>query len=171
MMMKNRHIILGFIIAFIFVVLTGCGVEHETARAIEIVDEFDNSSPEDEILKEYMMGVGYEYEDTLVLDLSERYGNDVVIYNSEELSPDMIESRDRDEVIVERCYGIVTNDNKDGLVIHPYDEDYGYISYCRCDGVQKGTLMLTYLVYNPKTTYLDDIKERYDCVVSHDMEN
>lgn len=169
MMRKNRCMMLS-IVAGILMVLSGCGanIKYDTAKPVEAVDEV---LPEDKVLSDYMMGAGYEYEDTLALDLSERYGEEVVIYNSEELSTEMIESRDGSEVIVERCYGVVVNNDGDGLVLHPYDEDYGYISYRRCDGVRTGTLMLTYLVYNPETTYLDDIIERYDCVVSHDMED
>lgn len=144
--------------------LSGCG----TGINMQTSEEF---AIEDKILKDYMMGAGYEYEDTLVLDLSERFDKEVTIYDAEELSPERIESRNEKEVIVERCFGMVTSQNGDGLVLHPYDEDFGYISYRSCEGIREGMLIVTYMVYNPENTYLDDIIERYDCVVSHELED
>ena len=173
MMKGNRYIILGLFVASVFASLTGCGVKHDNIIATEIFDEFDNCSPEDEILKDYMMGAGYEYEDTLYLDLSERYDGKIVFRDSDEISLDFLENRSG-EVIVERCYGMAVNKNGDGKVLNAYDEDYDYISYRRClenEQIREGTLMVTYLIYNPDTTYCDDIIERYDCVVSHGMED
>jgi len=173
MMRKNKYIILGFAVALVFAVLTGCSIENDNVKEGEIVNEFNNCSPEDKILKDYMMGVGYEYEDTLYLDLSERYGEEIAFYDSDEISLDFLENRS-DEVIVERCYGMAVNRDGDGKVLNAYDEDYDYISYRRCLGneqIREGTLLVTYFVYNPDTTYCDDIVERYDCVVSHEMED
>lgn len=125
------------------------------------------------IFESYRVSVGNEYEDTLILDLFERYGREIVIYDSAELSIEDLENRNG-KVIVERCNGKVTSREMDGRVLNPYDVDYSYISYRSYTGSEKlreGTLMLTYLVYNPDSNYCDDIIERYDCVVSHELED
>lgn len=125
----------------------------------------------DSLREEYVLSVGAEYEDTLIMDFSDRYEGEVVIYDSDDLTLEMLESRNG-KVIIERCYGVVIDaENGDGKVLNPYDEDFDYISYSRCEGVREGTLMMTYLVYDPDTNYFDDIMERYDCVVSHKLED
>ena len=131
----------------------------------------DNVITTDGLREEYMMSVGVEYEDTLIMDFSDRYEGDVIIYDSNDLTLDMLENRNG-QVIIERCYGVVIDaENGACKVLNPYDEDYDYISYSRCEGVRGGTLMMTYLVYDPDTNYFDDIMERYDCVVSHELED
>lgn len=120
-----------------------------------------------------MSDIGWEYEDELIADFSERYDGDVIIYNSNELSLEMLENRNGD-VIIERCYGLVTDkENGAGKVLYPYDEDYDYISYFRCKGfgIREGTLIMTYLVYNPDSNYCDDIIDRFDCLVSRELED
>lgn len=125
----------------------------------------------DSLREEYMMSVGTEYEDTLIMDFSDRYESEVVIYDSDDLTLEMLENRNG-KVIIERCYGVVIDaGNGAGKVLNPCDEDFDYISYSRCEGIREGTLMMTYLVYDPDTNYFDDIMERYDCVVSHELED
>ena len=158
----KRMVLPVFIVTAIMFGFTGC--------AEKVVAE-DNVITTDGLREEYMMSVGVEYEDTLIMDFSDRYEGDVIIYDSNDLTLDMLENRNG-QVIIERCYGVVIDDeNGAGKVLNPYDEDYDYISYSRCEGVREGTLMMTYLVYNPDTNYFDDIMERYDCVVSRELED
>lgn len=159
------------------VLLTGC------AKGNEVIASGTESEGEvitlhepitvDGLRAEYMGDIGWEYEDELIADFSERYDGNVIIYNSNELSLEMLENRNGD-VIIERCYGVVTDgENGVGKVLYPYDEDYDYISYFRCKGfgIREGTLIMTYLIYNPDSNYCDDIIDRFDCLVSRELED
>lgn len=165
--MKNKFkhsIILGITTLGIVWGMIGCASNSTVAAPCD---------SERDVLSEYMIGAGFEYESTLMCDLSERYNvsfDDIRIYDSNDLSLNTIEARD-DELIIERCYGMVVTPERDGKVLNPYDENYDYISYKRCSDIREGTRMLTYLVYNPDTQYCDDITERYDCVVSREFED
>lgn len=99
------------------------------------------------------------------------------IYDSSELSDKIIESRkDSGELIIERSIGIVTDIKKDkasGIVINAFNPKYNYIGYSavvNAKDLHRGTMLVTYLVYNPKTNYIDDIVERYDYVINRDFE-
>ena len=85
------------------------------------------------------------------------------IFDASELTTEMLESRTPEVIIIERCISIVTNANEegDGKVLN-YDGGY-YIKHDK--GIEDGTIMLTYFVYNPNTQYYDDIIERYDFVL------
>ncbi len=158
---------------------TGCAKGNEVVASGSPVESegevitLDEPITVDSLRAEYMSEIGWEYEDELIADFSERYDGDVIIYNSNELSLEMLENRNGD-VIIERCYGVVTDgENGAGKVLYPYDEDYDYISYFRCKGfgIREGTLIMTYLVYNPDNNYHDDIMDRFDCLVSRELED
>ena len=85
------------------------------------------------------------------------------IFDASELTTEMLESRSSEVVIIERCISIVTNANEegDGKMLN-YDGDY-YIKHDK--GIEDGTIMLSYFIYNPNTQYYDDIIERYDFVL------
>lgn len=85
------------------------------------------------------------------------------IFDASELTTEMLESRTPEVVIIERCISIVTNANEegDGKMLN-YDGGY-YIKHDK--GIEDGTIMLTYFIYNPNTQYYDDIIERYDFVL------
>lgn len=128
---------------------------------------------EESLLKTYMGFVGYEYEDTLMVGLSEQYDCDISIEDCADITLEELEHRSGSgEVIVERCIGKVLNENLDGVILDAPDAGnyISYRSYSGNDPICEGTLMITYLVYNPETNYCDDIIDRYDCVVSHALE-
>ena len=85
------------------------------------------------------------------------------IFDASELTTEMLESRTPEVTIIERCISIVTNANEegDGEVLN-YNGGY-YIKHDK--GIEDGTIMLTYFVYNSETQYYDDIIERYDFVL------
>ena len=92
-------------------------------------------------------------------EIIEEYG-DFEMFSTSELTSEMLENRmNGDKVIVERTKGIVLDDELNGSA-----EDY-YISYRSVEGAQPGDEIITYLVYNPATSYIDDIIERYDVIV------
>lgn len=93
------------------------------------------------------------------------------VYDTSRLSYSTITKR-KGKVICERCIGIVTDaDNGDGRVLNTDDEEYNYISYRFFDQPYKeGTVIVTYLVYDPYNNYEDDIVDRYDFVLTREFE-
>ena len=83
------------------------------------------------------------------------------IYNSSDLTEDILANR-QGKIIIEKCVGTVTDDEKNG-VIQNADSDYNYISYADVDCI-KGDTVITYLIYNPNTNYIDDVVERFDFI-------
>ena len=84
----------------------------------------------------------------------------VRVYESENLSTRKLKTRKgKGVVIVEKIRGTVTDNLSNGNV------NGCYISYKSVRGVRKGSQVVTYLVYNPRTNALDDIIRRYDVVI------
>ena len=67
-------------------------------------------------------------------------------------------------VLIERVFGVVTNNKLDGKVIDAGTNDY-YISYAGVKGAQKGDLVVSYIMYE-KNNYPDDIAVREDFVIN-----
>lgn len=113
-------------------------------------------------------------EDSFALELHEKGYNNIDIYDTRDITENLLESRtEGNRVIVERAIGIVTNAVRqgDGKILNAIDS-YDYISYNNVDfQTYDGTIILTYLVYNPITTYTDDIIERYDFCLDREFED
>ena len=107
-----------------------------------------------------------DFEDQFINEALNNIKN-FYIYDSNDITAEIIESRTKDEIIIERCIGIVTNamQEGDGQVLNTDDSYYNYISYRSIDGIEKGNIILTYLIYNPNSGYIDDIIERYDYII------
>lgn len=88
---------------------------------------------------------------------TETQDNICQVYDSSELTEDVLANR-QGKLIVEKCIGTVTDDEKDGSL-----EDGSYISYENVD-CAKGDTITTYLIYNPDTNYTDDVINRIDFV-------
>lgn len=94
--------------------------------------------------------------------IRKRYGKKwkVRFYNSTNLSTRKLKTRKgKGVVIVEKIRGTVTDNRSNG------NTNGCYISYKSVKGVRKGSQVVTYLVYNPRTNYIDDIIRRYDVVI------
>lgn len=90
--------------------------------------------------------------------IGEIYGG-YELYNTYELTAEILESRTEENIIVEVAVGSVLNENLDG-------ESYGYyISYRSVENAKPGDTVITYFVYNPYNNYVDDIVERFDIIV------
>lgn len=63
------------------------------------------------------------------------------------------------ELLVERIEGYVVNLNQDGIT-----KEGNYISYRNIDGLGCLSKVYTYLVFNPKTSGVDDVIGRFDFV-------
>lgn len=88
---------------------------------------------------------------------TETQDNICQLYDSSELTEDILVNR-QGKLIIEKCVGTVTDDEKNGSL-----EDGSYISYKSVD-CTKGDSVITYLIYNPDTNYTDDVIERFDYV-------
>ena len=116
----------------------------------------------------------YPIEDNYVMEM---VGNGYInfdIYDAKKVTADMLANRaEYHRIIVERVIGIVTNKERkgDGQILNT-DDGYNYISYRDTDlDYATGTIMITYLMYNPDTNYEDDIIERYDYILDRNYEN
>ena len=88
---------------------------------------------------------------------TETQDNICQLYDSSELTEDILANR-QGKLIIEKCVGTVTDEEKNGSL-----EDGSYISYADID-CSKGDTVITYLIYNPETNYTDDVIERYDYI-------
>lgn len=84
------------------------------------------------------------------------------VYDSANLTREIIENRNG-KAIIERCYGTVTDDDKNGV-----DDNGNYISYFYVDGAEKGDRICSYFVYGTYTNDIDDIVNRFDFIVGRD---
>lgn len=110
----------------------------------------------------------YDFEPTINIIPSETettetemQDNICQVYDSSDLTEDILANR-QGKLIIEKCVGTVTDDEKNGIIQNA-DSDYNYISYADVD-CAKGDTITTYLIYNPKTNYIDDVIERFDYV-------
>ena len=100
----------------------------------------------------------YDFEPTINVIPSETETDNICqVYDSSELTEDILANR-QGKLIIEKCVGAVTDDEKNGSL-----EDGSYISYADVD-CTKGDTVITYLIYNPDTNYTDDVVERFDFV-------
>lgn len=106
-------------------------------------------------------------EDSLVQQLSVYGAEKIVVYDSSELTAEILENRNG-RLIVERCIGTVTNaEEGDGMMFNSPDPQFIYIGYRRVSQpLENGAVVLSYMVYNPQNNYVDDIAERYDFVLN-----
>lgn len=127
-------------------------VVEESTEVIEENSEVAEDEPEEGTLA---------YYERLEEDLR-AYGMQIV--ESKDLTYDMLVNRNG-ATIVEKCIGVVLDEEGNGEVINGVP-DYNYICYAGLEeDLQPGTVVLTYCVYNPDTTYEDDIILRYDFVI------
>ena len=90
-----------------------------------------------------------------------------VIYDSSDLTYEILSSRTSDITIVERIVGVVLDENGNGRVLDS-SEPCNYISYKYVPDIMPGDIVITYSVFNPENQFEDDIIARYDMVVARD---
>ena len=116
----------------------------------------------------------YPIEDNYVMNMVEVGYSNFHIYDSRNVTSGMLANRTKSEkIIIERVIAIITNRNREGdAKVLNTNGDYNYISYYGTDlDYTTGTVMITYLMYNPETDYEDDIIERYDYVLDRNFED
>lgn len=101
----------------------------------------------------------YDFEPNVNVIPSETETDNICqLYDSSELTEDILVNR-QGKLIIEKCIGTVTDDKKNGSL-----EDGSYISYTDVDDCTKGDTVITYLIFNPDTNYVDDVIERFDYI-------
>ena len=116
----------------------------------------------------------YPIEDNYVMNIVEVGYSNFHIYDSRNVTGEMLTNRtESDKIIVERVIAIITNKEHEGdAKVLNTNGNYTYISYYGTDlDYTTGTIMITYLMYNPETDYEDDIIERYDYVLDRNFED
>lgn len=87
----------------------------------------------------------------------------IYVFDSWDLDAEILENRDGN-IIIERCIGFCLDYQGNGVVFNG-DSYYNYISY---RGIAtKGDLVVTWLVYDWRNNYVDDIYYRYDYIVGN----
>lgn len=90
--------------------------------------------------------------------------NIIQVYEVDDLDCETLENRNGN-IIIEKIIGQVLNAEGDGIILNTEDDYYNYISYRGVEGAEVGDIVLTYCIYNPDTTYTDDIIERFDYII------
>lgn len=121
---------------------------------------------------ERSVGDYLETEELFIMELTEKSLGSYQMYDASELTAEILENRNG-ITIIERCVGMVVDKTQgDGIILNAYNPEYNYISYRSCgQEVCDGTILVSYMVYNPDTTYIDDIIERYDFVICREYED
>ena len=87
--------------------------------------------------------------------------NAVEIYDSEDLTYDILTNRNG-KTIVEKTYGVVLDEEGNGMQLNPSVAGQDYIKY---HDFPVGSVVLSIFVYNPGTNAEDDIISRSDFVL------
>ena len=95
----------------------------------------------------------------------------VVTYESCDLTTEILCTRaERHEIIIEKIIGVCLDDEGNGQILNPWDEDHDYISYASAPDIREGDVVMTLLTYNPDTNWDDDVIERCDFVIDAGVE-
>ena len=154
---------LVFVVGLLLLIACGCSAQTEQASGTR---QFKINGDYKEV------GDYSETEERLLDELCADGLGSYVLYDSSELTIDILENRNG-TTIIERCIGIVTNKVAgDGKILNVADTMGDYIGY-RSIGhkVYDGTVVLTYFVYNPENNYSDDITDRYDFILCREWED
>lgn len=164
--------ILSVLLAFFLLPVVGCAKAPDGGQITPVGDTIEQGITLQKCL-EYDNARWQRIEARFVADVLERMPREYKLYDSSELSAEILESRNG-VVIIERCIGFVTDKTTgDGEVLNAYDADYNYISY-RSDTsstYRDGTVFISYMVYNHENNCIDDIIARYDFVLCRDWED
>ena len=109
----------------------------------------------------------YESIESALVDLLDAAGNkEIIVYDSSELSAEILENR-LGQTVVDRCIGIVKDvDTGDGILLNTEDPNFNFISYRGVyRPISNGSVVLSYMVYSSYSNSVDDIVERYDFVI------
>lgn len=89
----------------------------------------------------------------------------VKVYTTNQLEKsNILETRkNKNIIVIEKITGVVIDNNKNGKI--NTKSKYNYISYKGVKGAKKGNKIVTYLLYNPDSNYIDDVVYRYDKVI------
>lgn len=113
-----------------------------------------------------------EIENGLIDKLADEGLTNYTVYDSSELTEEVLGNR-AGKTVIERCFSLITSEEGDAQILNSADPDFSYISYRSYTEkeIREGTVMLSFMVYNPENNYTDDIAERYDFVLTREFED
>ena len=88
----------------------------------------------------------------------------VRVLEPDKVTRKLLTNRRGNYLVVEVCYGKVTDNKGNGKVLNTSDKTYNYISYRGVKGAKKGKHVLTLIVYG-NSNVVDDVAFRIDKVV------
>ena len=90
------------------------------------------------------------------------------VYFPDDLTGDILVTRDNSRYIVEELIGICEDEAGNGYILNTADDFYTYISYRGLD-IYPGDIVVTFCLYDPAGHGEDDIIVRHDYVVDTDQ--
>lgn len=163
------------IVLIVFIVLlgvVGCSsLEASEPPSFQVPTVFEYQPLDQSDTLCYGVGDYTEIEELFIMELTDKGLGSYRMYDASELTLSMLKHR-KGTTIIERCIGLVSDaQTGDAILLNPPDDCGYYLSYSSCDQeVYDGTILVSYMVYNPDTDYFDDIIERYDFVICRDYE-
>ena len=89
---------------------------------------------------------------------------EVKLYDSKDLTLEILQNRvENNDIIIETVIGVCLDEEGNGMILNPIDEDHTYIAYD--NDVCKGDTVLSIFIYNPDTSWDDDVIERCDFII------
>ena len=120
----------------------------------ELLEYLDGGDVDSKPMSDALKNIGY------YRNLADEVGA-VEIYDGSELTEVILCNRNG-KIIVEKCIGIVLDDEGNGRQLNPAVEGQDYIKY---HGITAGSVVLSVFVYNPDNNSTDDIEIRKDFVL------
>ncbi len=104
-------------------------------------------------------------------DIAKSFDSEIIrpgekLYNPDDLTQDiLINRKKKNYIIAEKNISVCIDSNGNGVILNT-NSNYNYINFeCCSQKIKKGDVILTYLFYNPDTSYIDDIIERIDNII------
>lgn len=164
-----KNIILTLVIVLLVLMLCITFTEHQqTQKQLEAIqlNQNDIISFNDEGLTT----IQNKLDDFVITENSTDYttvnDNNLMIIDESQITENLLLNRDG-KIIVSKVIGKCVNSSGDGVILNPSSPDANYISYRSVKGVTENSIIITYLFYNPDSSYTDDIIYRYDYIIEH----
>lgn len=166
-------IVIAIFVAFIVLLGVVGRLSSETSEpsSSQVPTVFEYPTDQSLDMLRYEVGDYTEIEELFIMELTDKGLGSYRMYDASELTLSILKHR-KGTTVIERCIGLVSDaQTGDAVLLNPPDDCGYYLSYGSCDQeVRDGTILVSYMVYNPDTDYFDDIIERYDFVICRDYE-
>lgn len=163
---KNNNTI-KCILAIIIVVAIGIGFSHCIVW-LELNTAIFSHNDNTIFLLDYD-----RFDDIVISQVSDKYNEEIVLLDSSDLTPGIIANRNG-KLLIERCVCYVDKfeyGQGSGTILNCFNPLLNYVHYENMDEeIRKGTIVITYFVYNPDGKNIDDVIDVYDFVLTRQYE-